>query len=216
MARLAVRVVAFLTLMGYITCAATGETDCQRRRREEQESTEHRANLLIPECDENGDYKALQCFGRAVRGKPFCACYDKDFGQIKGPSKNIESCNCVRAHHEWEHSTDSNKGSEPRCNATSGAYNQVQCDTNEHWCVDWDSGEQQGLKMNGGCSTDLSGMTCGIVGTHHAHSGSHHGESAHHHGASDAHSGSGSDGTSHHGAHDHHGDTSHHGDAGHN
>uniref|UniRef100_A0A023GAV9 Putative thyropin n=1 Tax=Amblyomma triste TaxID=251400 RepID=A0A023GAV9_AMBTT len=210
MKQLTVYVLAFSTLIGYISCAATNETDCQRRRRQETANTADRAGLLVPECDEHGEYKALQCFGDAVQGRPFCACYDKEFGQIKGPSKNIKSCHCVRAHYEWEHKTESDKGSEPRCNTTSGEYNPVQCDAESHWCVDWDTGAQRGLKMNGGCTTDLSAMSCGIDGTHH-------GDSAHHHASCDPHSGTCShdaSSSSHHGDGGHHGDSSHHGDAG--
>lgn len=189
---------AICTLVGYVLCTPTGETDCQRRRRNEQSATGNLSGLLVPECDEHGNYKPIQCFGETIRGRRFCACYDKEFGQIKGPSRSLRSCNCVVAYHEWEHTPASERGSEPHCNATSGEYNPVQCNTTDHWCVETDSGRLLGAKMHGGCSTDLSNISCGIDGTHHGHHGSH-GQSPH-----------GSHSDSHHGTHaDPHTDASH-------
>ncbi|XP_075555252.1 U20-hexatoxin-Hi1a-like [Dermacentor variabilis] len=212
---------AIFALVGYAVCASTRETDCQRRRRNEQGATRNLTGLLVPECDEHGNYKAIQCFGEAVRGRPFCACYDNEFGQIKGPSRSLRSCNCVRDHHEWQQRSRSQKGPEPRCDATSGEYNAVQCDVGEHWCVDRDTGRQEGERQPGGCSSDLSAISCGVGGTHHGHgdshgSSSHHGGSGHHdssgsssHGTSSHHGGSGS---SQQGSSDHHSGGSSHSD----
>uniref|UniRef100_A0A0C9SEE9 Putative thyropin n=1 Tax=Amblyomma americanum TaxID=6943 RepID=A0A0C9SEE9_AMBAM len=179
MARVTPCVLVVFALIGYIYCAHTGETDCQRRRRNEQRATRNLTGLLVPECDEHGEYKAIQCFGETVRGRPFCACYDREFGQIKGPSRSLRSCNCIRAHHEWEHSRDSSRrDSEPRCDTTSGEFNPVQCSREEHWCVDRDTGAQLSEKQRGGCATDLSHASCGISDTQHGH-GAGHGDSTH-------------------------------------
>uniref|UniRef100_A0A224YH31 Thyropin n=1 Tax=Rhipicephalus zambeziensis TaxID=60191 RepID=A0A224YH31_9ACAR len=197
---------ATCALVGYVLCASTGETDCQRRRRTEQSATSNLTGLLVPECDEHGNYKPIQCFGETVQGRRFCACYDSEFGQIKGPSRNLRSCNCIVAYHEWEHKSPEERGSEPHCNTTSGEYNPVQCNSTDHWCVEPDSGRLLGAKMTGGCSSDLSSMSCGIDGTHHGHHGSH--SDSHHGSHGDSHHGA--HGDSHHGAHgDSHTGTSH-------
>uniref|UniRef100_A0A023GBD0 Putative thyropin n=1 Tax=Amblyomma triste TaxID=251400 RepID=A0A023GBD0_AMBTT len=206
MARVTPCVLLIFALIGYVYCAHTGETDCQRRRRNEQRATRNLTGLLVPECDEHGEYKAMQCFGEAVRGRPFCACYDNEFGQIKGPSRQLRSCNCIREHHDWERS---NRGSSrreggPRCDTTSGEYQPVQCTSTEHWCVDTDTGVQLGEKLRGGCSTDLSQVNCGIGGSHHGH-GVGHGDSTHRGGS---HEGSGS----HHGEDSRRGSSSRHDD----
>ncbi|KAL1487395.1 hypothetical protein MTO96_030971 [Rhipicephalus appendiculatus] len=179
---------ATCALVGYVLCASTGETDCQRRRRTEQSATSNLTGLLVPECA-----SALATTTSSV--------------QIKGPSRNLRSCNCIVAYHEWEHKSPEERGSEPHCNTTSGEYNPVQCNSTDHWCVEPDSGRLLGAKMTGGCSSDLSSMSCGIDGTHHGHHGSH--SDSHHGSHGDSHHGS--HGDSHHGAHgDSHTGTSHH------
>lgn len=184
-------------------------TDCQRRREREQRvtQTQNLTGLVVPECDENGEYLPKQCFGQAVRGPPFCACYDREFGQIKAPSRKIVSCHCIREHHEWQRTSRTQRGNEPRCNGTSGEFHAVQCNATHHWCVNTTSGVQHGPQMQGGCSSDLSSMTCGIGGPHHGHhdDSTHRGAQAHHGDSSDHH-----DTTRHSGSSTQHGDTSHH------
>uniref|UniRef100_A0A023GB76 Thyroglobulin type-1 domain-containing protein n=1 Tax=Amblyomma triste TaxID=251400 RepID=A0A023GB76_AMBTT len=170
MLRTAPCTIAIFALVSCIYCATTRESDCQRRRRTEQRVTRNQAGLLVPECDENGEYLAIQCFGQTVGGgRPFCACYDREFGQIKAPSRHLKSCNCIRKHHEWEHNRGRQSENEPRCNATSGEFNAVQCSHSEHWCVDRDSGVLLGEKRSGGCTSDLSEESCGIGGDRHGH-----------------------------------------------
>ncbi|KAL3242047.1 hypothetical protein MRX96_021577 [Rhipicephalus microplus] len=132
-------VLQIFTLVRYVLCTPMGETDCQRRRRNEQSAT---GNLT-------------------------------EFGQIKDPSRSLRLCNCVVAYHEWEHTPASKRGSEPHCNTTSGKYNPVQCNTTDPWCVEPDSGRLLGVKMHGGCSSNLSTILCSIDGIHHGHHGSH-------------------------------------------
>ncbi|XP_077536312.1 U20-hexatoxin-Hi1a-like [Haemaphysalis longicornis] len=182
--------------------ASTGQTDCQRRRLQEQHATGNLTGLLVPECDEHGEYLPIQCFGATTRGRRFCACYDREFGQIKAPSLNLVSCACIRQHHDWEHAEASARGNEPHCNLTSGEFKPVQCSPTHHWCVNTTSGEPVGEHMAGGCSGNLSSVTCGIDGTHHGHA-SHHDDSAH--GGS----------SSHHGHTSGHGDSTHHSGASH-
>lgn len=163
-------------------------TDCQRRREREQRVTHNLSlGLLVPECDENGEYLSRQCFGQAVRGPPFCACYDRDFGQIKGPSRKIVACDCIRAHHEWERTRGRPRRSAPRCNTTSGEFDPVQCDDTKHWCVDTYTGEKKGIEMDGGCRTDLTAAPCARPGSHEGHVSAH--GHASHQGTSTRHSG---------------------------
>ncbi|XP_077537869.1 saxiphilin-like [Haemaphysalis longicornis] len=210
-----------ILLICVVTCAFFADslaasvplTDCQRRRERELRvtQTQNLTGLVVPECDENGEYLPKQCFGQAVRGPPFCACYDKEFGQIKAPSRKIVSCNCIRQHHEWQRISRSQRGDEPRCNGTSGEFHAVQCSATHHWCVNTTSGVPNGELLPGGCSTDLSSITCAIGGTHHGHEdhGHHGGAHAHHGGSSDQHNSTHSGESS-----TQHGDTSHQGGSG--
>lgn len=178
-----------LSCIAYATSVPTGETDCQRRRRE-QSSTGNHTGLLIPECDEHGHYLSIQCFGEAVDGSRFCACYDKDFGQIKAPSKKVKSCNCIRKHHDWHQQNGTERENEPRCNTTTGEFQPVQCTSTHHWCVNTHTGEHLGREMSGGCGIDLSFITCGVDGTHHGHTeheGSAHNDSSSQHGTDSRH-----------------------------
>lgn len=160
MIRLTICILTIFAIAGLTYGASVRLTDCQRRREREQRVTQNLTGLLIPECDKNGEYLSKQCFGQAVRGPPFCACYDREFGQIKEPSRHLVSCNCIRSLNEWERSRGRDRGSAPRCNTTSGEYHPVQCSDTKHWCVDTDTGEKRGAEMTGGCSTDLKAVTC--------------------------------------------------------
>ncbi|XP_077536310.1 SCO-spondin-like isoform X2 [Haemaphysalis longicornis] len=150
----------------------TGETDCQRRHREES-AIGNQADLLVPECDETGHYLPLQCFGQATDGSRFCACYDKDFVQIKAPSKKVRSCNCLRRHHEWLQQNGSERENEPRCNTTTGEFQSVQCTSTHHWCVDKETGEPLSRQMSGGCGIDLALTTCAVNETHRGNTEHH-------------------------------------------
>lgn len=147
----------------YINCGPTRQSgqshqaslsDCQQRR-----DREARVNISSPitiECNEDGTYKALQCFGTPVKNKGrFCACYDNDYNQIKGPSTKLKSCNCVREYHEKTHHRGSQQPANvhiPSCDTVTGEYEKKQCDDSHHWCVNSDTGAQLGQKLEGGCS----------------------------------------------------------------
>ncbi|GFR26756.1 venom factor [Trichonephila clavata] len=47
---------------------------------------------LIPECEDNGDYAALQCF----TSNDWCVCYRRNGENINTPSKTIKACDCIR------------------------------------------------------------------------------------------------------------------------
>ncbi|XP_077536565.1 U20-hexatoxin-Hi1a-like [Haemaphysalis longicornis] len=161
MTRLPVSCFAIFVLVGFVYSASVRLTDCQQRREREQRVTRNTTSgLLVPECDANGEYLSRQCFGQAIRGPPFCACYDREFGQIKGPSRHLVACDCIRSLFEWERSRGQGRGSAPRCNTTSGEFYPVQCSDTKHWCVDTKTGVKKGAEMNGGCSTDLDKVKC--------------------------------------------------------
>lgn len=170
--------IAIFAFIGHTSGASTGKTDCERRRLEAFQSTHNLTDLLVPFCDEHGEYLPLQCFGDIIEGRPFCACYDRDFGQIKEPSRKIVSCNCIRLHHDWEHNRELERGNEPRCNSTSGEFDPVQCNATHHWCVHEETGNKFGYERSGGCSTDISRVTCGRDAFLHV-PGSNHGDSGH-------------------------------------
>lgn len=149
-------------LIGLASAAPNRPTDCERRRLEELQSTRNLTGIVVPECDEHGEYRPMQCFGDAIRGgRPYCACYDREFGQIKGPSRKLLSCNCIRRHHDWTNNRGLERGYEPRCNSTTGQYDPAQCNSTHHWCVHEETGNQYGYERVGGCSTDLSRLDCG-------------------------------------------------------
>eukprot|EP00178_Gracilaria_changii_P013738 TRINITY_DN38723_c0_g1_i1.p1 TRINITY_DN38723_c0_g1~~TRINITY_DN38723_c0_g1_i1.p1 ORF type:complete len:113 (-),score=13.66 TRINITY_DN38723_c0_g1_i1:110-448(-) len=72
--------------------SATMKTPCQSHA----ESSKRVATALQVECDEDGGYKALQCFAQSVHGNSFCQCYDENGHTILGPSRKIKACECPR------------------------------------------------------------------------------------------------------------------------
>ncbi|XP_077536659.1 U20-hexatoxin-Hi1a-like [Haemaphysalis longicornis] len=179
-------VIAIFALMGLASASPTQRSDCEQRRDEVLTSTHNVTGIVVPDCDEHGEYRPLQCFGDAIGGgRPYCACYDRQFGQIKGPSRKLLSCNCIRTHHDWENNREFDRRSEPRCNSTTGEFDPMQCNSTHHWCVHEETGNQYGYERIGGCSTDLSTFTCGRdiflrqPGAHHDDS-THGGESSSH------------------------------------
>ncbi|EEC13518.1 hypothetical protein IscW_ISCW024702 [Ixodes scapularis] len=47
----------------------------------------------------------MQCFGDPKQPRRMCACYDQEYDQIKAPSRQLKSCNCLAEHHEKSKST---------------------------------------------------------------------------------------------------------------
>ncbi|GFU46562.1 venom factor [Nephila pilipes] len=83
---------------------------------------------LIPECDENGDYAALQCF----TSNDWCVCYRRNGENINTPSKTIKACDCVRQQDDAKTAGDTYV---PQCER-DGFYRPKQCERDECWCVD--------------------------------------------------------------------------------
>ncbi|GIY60131.1 venom factor [Caerostris darwini] len=83
---------------------------------------------LIPECEENGDYAALQCF----TANDWCVCYRRNGENINTPSKNIKACECIRQKDDALVAEDTYV---PDCDK-NGYFKEVQCERDECWCVD--------------------------------------------------------------------------------
>uniref|UniRef100_A0A0K8RBA1 Putative two thyropin domains protein n=1 Tax=Ixodes ricinus TaxID=34613 RepID=A0A0K8RBA1_IXORI len=153
-------VVFAICFVVYINCVPTQVanhgasrplSDCEQRKQREERNTSPLAIRI--ECNPDGSYKPLQCFGNPDQPRRMCACYDQEYDQIKAPSRQLKSCNCLVEHHEKSKSTARQVGVEvPKCDLTTGYYEQVQCNNQHHWCVDRENGTQLGTKQNGGCA----------------------------------------------------------------
>uniref|UniRef100_A0A0K8RA73 Putative two thyropin domains protein n=1 Tax=Ixodes ricinus TaxID=34613 RepID=A0A0K8RA73_IXORI len=153
-------VVFAICFVVYINCVPTRVanhgasrplSDCEQRKQREERNTGPLAIHI--ECNPDGSYKPMQCFGNPDQPRRMCACYDQEYDQIKAPSRQLKSCNCLAEHHEKSKSTHSQVGDEiPKCNLTSGYYQQMQCNTQHHWCVDPESGTALGERRSGGCT----------------------------------------------------------------
>nr|AAS01022.1 putative thyropin precursor [Ornithodoros moubata] len=118
---IAFAVIAFAAINYGVSAASL--TDCQLRAERERRVTGVPGHI-IPECDENGEYKAKQCFGARVGGaSPFCNCFSRDYRVLLGPSTRITNCDCVRERHELQQrqGTRSNAGL-PNCDSRTGEY----------------------------------------------------------------------------------------------
>ena len=69
---------------------------------------------VIPECDENGEYKNKQCFGEATKGPSFCSCWAPNGDIITSPSRTLKSCKC----HVSSHLAMKNRGKFVTLNST--------------------------------------------------------------------------------------------------
>ncbi|XP_035221974.1 U24-ctenitoxin-Pn1a-like [Stegodyphus dumicola] len=107
------------------------ELTCQEDRAKRLNATVTESIIhLIPECDENGDYAAKQCFTNSK----WCVCYTRDGTNIGRPSMKIKACECVRQRHEANLSGETYV---PTC-SDDGYYRPKQCNRDECWCVDKD------------------------------------------------------------------------------
>ncbi|CAN7998362.1 unnamed protein product, partial [Ixodes hexagonus] len=133
-------------------------SDCEQRKQRESRVTG--ALAINIECNPDGSYKPIQCFGAATERHRRCACYTQEYDQIRAPSTQLKSCNCIVEHHEKSKPTSLQVGAEiPKCNLTSGYYEEMQCNEQQHWCVDKDHGTPLGEKRPGGCAV-ASSDTC--------------------------------------------------------
>ncbi|KAG0421449.1 hypothetical protein HPB47_002656, partial [Ixodes persulcatus] len=78
-------------------------SDCEQRKQREERNTSPLAIHI--ECNPDGSYKPMQCFGDPKQPRRMCACYDQEYDQIKAPSRQLKSCNCLAEHHEKSKST---------------------------------------------------------------------------------------------------------------
>jgi len=143
------------TAYAFPSAGTTQQTACQEHRQRELRSNVPGA--LVPECEENGSYKARQCHGMSTNGKKFCQCWTEDGSPITSPSRNNEACECVRQ----RHAAQDNGGRPitgnfvPQCEP-NGHFKTRQChgSTGHCWCVNR-QGEKQGEEKFGG-----EGLAC--------------------------------------------------------
>ncbi|XP_067125505.1 U20-hexatoxin-Hi1a-like, partial [Centruroides vittatus] len=90
---------------------------------------------VVPECDENGDYRALQCHSA---NRNLCQCWDKNGSIVTGFRHKLLHCKCPL------HKAKATKRKQknvfvPECEE-NGSYAPKQCfgDTGMCWCVDSD------------------------------------------------------------------------------
>uniref|UniRef100_A0A4Q8K8D1 U23-Hexatoxin-Hc1a_1 n=1 Tax=Hadronyche cerberea TaxID=1107879 RepID=A0A4Q8K8D1_HADCE len=113
--------------------AVEAQTECQRQR--EKELAANTEIKMIPKCDENGDFEALQCF----EGSKFCMCWTPSGHHVEGPSIHIKTCDCI-SHRErqLEYTRKGMIGTfVPQCKE-DGTYAPLQChgSTGLCWCAD--------------------------------------------------------------------------------
>ncbi|KAG8181182.1 hypothetical protein JTE90_010954 [Oedothorax gibbosus] len=127
-------------------CVADTElTECQQHRDRESRSNAPLPMRLIPECDDNGDYKPLQCF----QNSEFCACWDKAGNPLTQPSKKVKHCECLAKKIDAEANPMPGKF-KPRCE-DDGKYQKHQChgSTGFCWCAHPETGEQTSAPARG-------------------------------------------------------------------
>jgi len=83
---------------------------------------------LIPTCEENGDYAALQCFTT----NDYCVCYRRNGEKINTLSKDVKACGCVR---QKDDAINAGVTYIPKCDK-NGYFQAKQCHGEECWCVD--------------------------------------------------------------------------------
>jgi len=123
------------------------QTDCQRdRTRALARDTNSKINL-VPKCETNGDYSALQCHTNST----WCQCWTNNGLPVTQPSRKIKRCDCI-LHRETVRTTS--RGAigayEPQC-AVNGGYQKKQChgSTGHCWCLNVETGAQVGEKVRG-------------------------------------------------------------------
>lgn len=143
------KVIAILLALSLVAVAfSKDQTHCQRRREQELNNKKLKGSNLIPECDENGDYKPLQCFPVNKQGKQFCQCWAKDGEIVKGPSTKIKSCECHVENHQKTKIAAPGTFI-PTCEE-DGIFSKKQChgSTGQCWCAD-PKGKVLGEKKRG-------------------------------------------------------------------
>jgi len=143
-------VCALLVLgLSHVYCQqAGGQTACQRHRARElgTSGTPTTTGALVPECEENGDYKPMQCHGMSTNGRRFCQCWTPTGDIVTSPSRNTNACECHLARHKATQGTPRPLVGAfvPKCGA-NGSFRSKQChsSTGHCWCVN-PAGVKQG------------------------------------------------------------------------
>ncbi|WP_194835292.1 thyroglobulin type-1 repeat-containing protein [Nocardia sp. XZ_19_369] len=89
------------------------QTDCQKDAVEERAEDSGRSRI-IPRCDKNGDYEALQC----DESSRFCQVWDPKTGvPLTQPSSKLKRADCILARHYAEE-----RGKKPPMCAQDGGF----------------------------------------------------------------------------------------------
>uniref|UniRef100_A0A482ZDX7 U33-Liphistoxin-Lm1a_1 n=1 Tax=Liphistius malayanus TaxID=1203467 RepID=A0A482ZDX7_9ARAC len=134
-------------LMVCLMCAygAERKTECQEHRERESKSNAPLPLRLIPECDEQGDYKPLQCF----KDSKFCACWDKSGQPVTQASQKTKACDCIVQKSAAEKKVLVG-AFRPQCEE-DGKFKLTQChgSTGHCWCVDPATGRNTTTPVRG-------------------------------------------------------------------
>nr|API81383.1 venom toxin [Hemiscorpius lepturus] len=126
----------FIVLCLVSVTLAEEKSACQLHR-ERELAKEAIPGRLVPECEEDGSYKAMQCHSGGSR---FCQCWGEDGTILTAPSTRLTACKCIR-----EKATAEERGKHmvgvfvPDCEP-DGTYLKKQCwpSTGHCWCADKD------------------------------------------------------------------------------
>uniref|UniRef100_A0A482ZC07 U19-Saltitoxin-Pre1d_1 n=1 Tax=Phidippus regius TaxID=1905328 RepID=A0A482ZC07_9ARAC len=121
-----------IAVLSFCLAVCLAKTKCEEHR--ERELKSNTKGKLVPKCDSNGDYEALQCF----EGSPLCTCWRPDGTQITEPSRKIKTCVC-HAHRDRILTRSKYMVGifVPSCKK-NGAYSRKQChgSIGSCWCAD--------------------------------------------------------------------------------
>uniref|UniRef100_A0A482ZDD9 U35-Liphistoxin-Lm1a_1 n=1 Tax=Liphistius malayanus TaxID=1203467 RepID=A0A482ZDD9_9ARAC len=125
------KTLGFVLLLCAVVYADDEQSECEQDRERRLNATNVGLVHLIPECEENGDYAALQCYTHG-----WCTCYRRNGDVIRSASLDIKACKC---HREKDDATAKGLIGNyiPQCEK-DGTYSRIQChgSTGYCWCVD--------------------------------------------------------------------------------
>uniref|UniRef100_A0A4Q8K614 U102-Liphistoxin-Lsp1d_1 n=1 Tax=Liphistius sp. SGP-2016 TaxID=1905180 RepID=A0A4Q8K614_9ARAC len=123
------KTVGFILLFCAVVYADDEKSDCEQDRERRLNATDVGPLHLVPECEENGDYAALQCYAHG-----WCVCYRRNGDPINSASSKTKACKCIR---EKDDANVKGGGFKPKC-SKDGTYYKRQCIEHDCWCVDKD------------------------------------------------------------------------------
>uniref|UniRef100_A0A1D0C023 U20-hexatoxin-Hi1a n=1 Tax=Hadronyche infensa TaxID=153481 RepID=TK1A_HADIN len=135
-----------IVILAAFVNGAQEKTECQQHRERETRSRAPLPLRLIPECDENGEYKPLQCF----KDSKFCACWDKTGQPMTEPKQGIKACECIVQRETVQKIRGLIGAFTPQCEE-DGKYSKMQChgSTGHCWCVEQVSGRNVTAPVRG-------------------------------------------------------------------